>query len=142
MRCPLALSDCGLSIPTTCIAGCCARAASGHAVAPPSSVMKSRRFNWLSPGYRLSELRSILEGSDQVRTCAVQDCFRPFVRCGSRAERLAASIFRPDYSQEQTSSMRSGTSDLCQEATYALHLPKVRLTLYAYVERARAAEGP
>jgi hypothetical protein len=31
--------------PTTGIAGCCARAASGHAAAvPPSSVMKSRRF--------------------------------------------------------------------------------------------------
>jgi len=30
----------------TGIAGCCARAASGHAVAtPPSRVMKSRRFN-------------------------------------------------------------------------------------------------
>jgi hypothetical protein len=26
------------------IAGCCARAASGHAAAPPSSVMKSRRL--------------------------------------------------------------------------------------------------
>jgi hypothetical protein len=30
--------------PTTGIAGCCARAASGHAAAaPPSSVMNSRR---------------------------------------------------------------------------------------------------
>jgi hypothetical protein len=27
------------------IAGCCARAASGQAAAPPSSVMNSRRFN-------------------------------------------------------------------------------------------------
>src|SRR5262245_59404365 len=32
----------------------------------------------------------------------------------SKVERLAASIFRPDYPQEQTSSMRSGTSDLCR----------------------------
>jgi hypothetical protein len=30
--------------PITGIAGGCARAASGHAAAPPSSVMKSRRF--------------------------------------------------------------------------------------------------
>jgi hypothetical protein len=31
--------------PTTGIAGCCARAASGHAAAaPPSSVMNSRRL--------------------------------------------------------------------------------------------------
>src|SRR5262249_38427963 len=29
----------------TGIADCCARAASGHAAAPPSSVMKARRFN-------------------------------------------------------------------------------------------------
>ena len=31
--------------PITGIAVCCARAASGHAAAPPSSVMKLRRFN-------------------------------------------------------------------------------------------------
>jgi hypothetical protein len=31
--------------PTTGIAGCCARAASGHAAAaPPSRVMNARRF--------------------------------------------------------------------------------------------------
>src|SRR5215468_4009066 len=30
--------------PITGIAGCCARAASGHAVAPPSSDMKVRRL--------------------------------------------------------------------------------------------------
>jgi hypothetical protein len=31
--------------PITGIAGCCGRAASGHeTIAPPSSVMKSRRF--------------------------------------------------------------------------------------------------
>src|SRR5262249_44831610 len=30
--------------PITGIAGCCARAASGHAAAPPSSVMNSRRL--------------------------------------------------------------------------------------------------
>jgi hypothetical protein len=29
----------------TGIAGCCARAASGHAAAPPSSVMNSRRLD-------------------------------------------------------------------------------------------------
>src|SRR5262245_36523571 len=30
--------------PTTGIVGCCARATHGHAVAPPSSVMNSRRL--------------------------------------------------------------------------------------------------
>jgi hypothetical protein len=36
-----------LTKPATGITGCCARAASGHAnaAAPPSSVMKSRRFS-------------------------------------------------------------------------------------------------
>jgi hypothetical protein len=29
--------------PTTGIAGCCARAATGHAAAPPSIVMNARR---------------------------------------------------------------------------------------------------
>ena len=37
--------DVALRNPITGIAGCCARAASGHAAAaPPSSVMNSRRF--------------------------------------------------------------------------------------------------
>jgi hypothetical protein len=31
--------------PTTGIAGCCARAASGHTAVQPRSVMNSRRFN-------------------------------------------------------------------------------------------------
>src|SRR5262245_5911297 len=34
----------GLTRPMTGTAGCCARAATGHAAAPPSSVMNSRRF--------------------------------------------------------------------------------------------------
>ena len=38
---------------------------------------------------------------------------------GSKAARLAASIFRPDSPQERTSFLRSGTSPKCQEATYA-----------------------
>jgi len=32
------------SDPINGIAGCCARPASGHTAAPPSSVMNSRRF--------------------------------------------------------------------------------------------------
>src|SRR6516225_9004922 len=39
-----ALADVLLRNPTTGIAACCARAASGHAAAPPSSVMNSRRL--------------------------------------------------------------------------------------------------
>jgi len=37
------------SIPTTGIAGCCARATRGHAaIAPPSSVMNARRLMLIS----------------------------------------------------------------------------------------------
>jgi hypothetical protein len=35
----------GAKYPMAGIAACCARAASGHAAAPPSSVMNSRRLN-------------------------------------------------------------------------------------------------
>jgi len=35
--------------PITGKIGCCARAASGHVAAPPSSVMNSRRFTALPP---------------------------------------------------------------------------------------------
>jgi hypothetical protein len=38
-------ADVFLMNPITGVPGCCARAASGHAAAPPSSVMNSRRFN-------------------------------------------------------------------------------------------------
>jgi hypothetical protein len=34
--------------PTTGIAGCCARAASGHAAAPPSVTKNFRRSMWLA----------------------------------------------------------------------------------------------
>jgi hypothetical protein len=40
-----ALGDAKPKYPITGIAGCCARAASGHVAAPPTSVMNSRRFS-------------------------------------------------------------------------------------------------
>src|SRR5262245_57921763 len=44
-----------------CLPGCCARAASGHAAAPPSSVMKSRRLHCpvppMLPTGRIARLR-------------------------------------------------------------------------------------
>jgi hypothetical protein len=46
--------DAPLRNPITGIAGCCARAASGHAAAPPSSVMNSRRLT-RSPRRRVAE---------------------------------------------------------------------------------------
>jgi hypothetical protein len=49
--------------PITGIAGCCALAASGHAAAPPSSVMNARRFT-RSPRRR-GRAASALSGSFQ-----------------------------------------------------------------------------
>src|SRR5262245_26762719 len=43
-RCASDVSDRPLRKPTTGTAGCCARATSGHAAAPPMSVMNSRRL--------------------------------------------------------------------------------------------------
>jgi hypothetical protein len=36
-------------------------------------------------------------------------------RVGSKAERLAVSTFSPVYPHEQTSSLPSGSSEMCQE---------------------------
>jgi hypothetical protein len=43
-KCAVSSGDLALRYPITGIAGCCARAASGHAAALPMSVMKSRRL--------------------------------------------------------------------------------------------------
>src|SRR5262249_54095125 len=46
-KCPLAVTGFGQRIPMRGgLAGCCARAASGHAAAPPISVMNARRLIW------------------------------------------------------------------------------------------------
>src|SRR5262245_4365262 len=96
--------------PITGIAGCCASAAAGQAAAPPSSNMNLRRFTaQCLPCFH----RKIAHLDAPEDYCAAG--FRSaHVAFGSKAERLAASIFRPDYPQERTSSMRCGTSDLCQ----------------------------
>jgi hypothetical protein len=44
-----------LSNPITGIAGYCARATSGHAAAPPNSVMKSRRLMGLTPTDKITD---------------------------------------------------------------------------------------
>ena len=53
----------GLRNPTSGIAGCCARAASGHAIAaPPTSVMKSRRWIIRSPRRRTAPNADLRNG--------------------------------------------------------------------------------
>jgi hypothetical protein len=59
--------DSPLSHPTTGIAACCARAVSGHAAAPPSSVMKSRRLLIRSPRRRGRAASAALRGRDPAR---------------------------------------------------------------------------
>ena len=54
--CAYAAGDALLRNPITGIAGCCARAASGHAAAPPSSVMNSRRSHSITSSARASSV--------------------------------------------------------------------------------------
>src|SRR5215831_5337440 len=64
-------SDVLLRNPTTGSAGCCARAASGHAAAPPTSVMNSRRLIVAPRGqnharHRLTAVRVLERGEGDV----------------------------------------------------------------------------
>jgi len=72
------LGDLLLRNPTTGIAGCCARAASGHAAAPPSSVMNSRRL--MSP--------------PALRRDNVFKCFPTFEHDASQREHVIADVIR------------------------------------------------
>jgi hypothetical protein len=59
-------------------------------------------FNWLSKTsqLRLANHNSQRPGANGNGTQPGKDDIKLDVRIGSKAERLAASIFRPDYSQE------------------------------------------
>ena len=58
----------GLKIPTTGMAGCCARAACSHVAAtPPTMVMNSRRLMGLTPRPRITELSIAAVGVGQWR---------------------------------------------------------------------------
>src|SRR5262249_19840855 len=63
-------ADAPLRNPTTGIADCCARAASGHTAAPPSNVINARRFIWPLP--RLNQ-------NDGLGTYHIE--LGPYVRC-------------------------------------------------------------
>ena len=53
-------------------AGCCARAASGHAAAAPRSAMKSRRLMGLTPRPRITELSIVGVGVGQGARIAIK----------------------------------------------------------------------
>src|SRR6478735_4349801 len=53
-RCPKVSEDATLRKPTTGIAGCCARAASGQAATPPKALMKSRHGELLMLGFEVA----------------------------------------------------------------------------------------
>src|SRR5262249_26633093 len=71
-----------LRSPITGIAGCCARAASGHEAAPPMSVMNARRFIIRSPRY------------DTLRELKLSSRHDPLVesRCAIYMSRLAGVV--------------------------------------------------
>jgi hypothetical protein len=48
VRCAIAADEPAYRYPTVGIAGCCARAALGHAAAPPSVARNFRRLMWLA----------------------------------------------------------------------------------------------
>ena len=64
--------DPGLRNPITGIAGCCARAANGHAAAPPISVMNSRRrISWPGTARNIHIIgrRGLYIAAKQSRLC-------------------------------------------------------------------------
>src|SRR5262249_32971216 len=84
-------------IPITGIAGCCARAASGHATAaPPSSVIKSRRFTARCPPCFRQQDSTPQYGKRLLR-CGISGR----IRCsgldhGTEGDRIARGVDRRD----------------------------------------------
>ena len=74
--------------------GCCARAVSGHAAAPPRSVMNSRRFTT-----RCLRASNRKDSTPHLRQepAALRDFDRAYDRGGSKCENLAMSICWPVY---------------------------------------------
>src|SRR5215475_2053842 len=95
--------------PITGIGCRCARVTPGQATAaPPSSVMNVRRLMGLSLQPHSASRGYHIRGD---ACCASQQISATHVGCGSKAERLAVSIFGLDYSQEQTSPRHSRISE-------------------------------
>src|SRR6516164_4345000 len=89
--------------PTTGIAACCARAASGHTAAPPTSVMNARRLIVAPRGqnhapHRLTAVR-VLERDERGANCdqlfsAGNVGFESHDRGQNRKSSKSANVFR------------------------------------------------
>jgi hypothetical protein len=92
-----------LRSPTTGIAGCCARAASGHAVAPPSRLMNSRRLNCI-PQFLARCLHFYNNELSRVgqQHAAVRDFDPGYVSNGSKPEVTAPQQQRPVRLEQRT----------------------------------------
>src|SRR5262249_40575789 len=101
-------SDVRWKNPITGIAGCCARAASGHAAAAPRSVMSSRRFTTQCL-HASTEKDSTMEGSAAVRD------FNPFYdRFGSKAAEMIGTTRRV-MSASRPGCVKTHTSAKCRK---------------------------
>src|SRR5262244_1370819 len=102
-RSVIASGDLGSRSPITGIAACCARAASGHAAVPPTSVMNSRRLivaprDQNHAPHRLTAVR-VLERDERGANCdqlfsAGNIGFESHYRGQNRKSSKSANVFR------------------------------------------------
>jgi len=101
--------------PTTGIAGCCARAASGHAAAPPRSEMNSRRFIAMSLNPRT--LRSI---AGQARASQQKRPDRNHRRQSAAHVRFASESGRGERHSLSPLCAKSGHSHCSKSIPYSI----------------------
>jgi hypothetical protein len=100
----------GFSVDSS-IAGCCARAASGHAAAP--RVTNSRRFT----AQYLPRFQT--KGIAHLGTAALRDFNLVYDRLGSNSVVPVMSAARPLFPRKRKFIRDLAMSHSCQEATYA-----------------------
>ena len=113
--------DVGSRNPITGIAGCCARAASGHAAAaPPSSVMNSRRFIRSIASDASSRRGSIADWRASSQGPAALRISTPLMSAtGQKHELPHRSIAVRFAPNQQTPTRRVRCDAMCHKATYA-----------------------
>src|SRR5262249_15017514 len=105
--------------------GCCARAASGHAAAPPSSEMNWRRLT-SSMGSPLGEVKSVAATVTGGRCVAAREAYSLWLRCNYR---WGGPIFRKDlhhqYAKRQVCLILRG---MCE-------VPGLKIVLTSFINR-------